>query len=160
MGQFKVLFSVDSSVRTPFHADTFFGHICWAYRYLEGEKALAKWLQSFDESPTLISNAFPEDFFPKPFLKPIPIEKFRQSSEYKLKAKEFKSIGIVAQNWLFKNQSKLSPEKLIDYIINSVDYLSLVRQKSLLIPHNSYNRISGKVLEGALYDTEEFYYSP
>ncbi|MGC8862247.1 MAG: hypothetical protein ACP5R5_05650 [Armatimonadota bacterium] len=54
MRTFRVRFRLVSSLGTPFHADTVFGHICWAIRYLEGEKSLEEFLAAFDGVPPLL----------------------------------------------------------------------------------------------------------
>jgi CRISPR-associated protein Csm4 len=44
-----------SPFSTPIQADTLFGHLCWALRYLEGdEKKLLKFLEEFDSKPPIL----------------------------------------------------------------------------------------------------------
>jgi len=57
---FRIRFRLVSSLGTPFQADTIFGHICWAVRYLEGEEALQAFLAAYrDVPPLLVSDGFP-----------------------------------------------------------------------------------------------------
>ena len=67
----KILFTSDSG--TPLHSDTIFGHLCWVYRYENGEGALAKEiLKDYDTNPSVIvSDGFPGDSFPYPCLPPV-----------------------------------------------------------------------------------------
>lgn len=65
---------MQSASGTLWQADTIFGHLCWALRYLEGEKALDEFLYWYGEGlpPLLVSNGFPGDLLPVPLLKPAP----------------------------------------------------------------------------------------
>jgi len=67
--------TVESALGTPLVADTLFGHICWGIRYNQGVPALEEFLASFEtgEPPLLISDPFPDGFWPIPLLpKPTP----------------------------------------------------------------------------------------
>ncbi len=63
---------MQSASGTLWQADTIFGHLCWALRYLEGEKALDEFLEWYGAGlpPVLVSNGFPGDVLPAPLLKP------------------------------------------------------------------------------------------
>ncbi len=71
MTTYKIQFELKSSIRTPFHADTIFGHLCWAMRLVDGNNQLSNWLKNYAESPTLISNAYKNGRFPRPQLPPL-----------------------------------------------------------------------------------------
>jgi len=73
MQNFKVNVKLKSSVITPFHSDTFWGHICWGLRYTHGQAELSRFLKSYieGEPPLIISNGFPKGFIPYPFLPPM-----------------------------------------------------------------------------------------
>ncbi|HGJ65137.1 TPA: hypothetical protein ENS27_07075 [bacterium] len=60
MQEYRVAFKLVSSYETPFQADTIFGHICWAIRYLEGESALLEFLSTYEANPPMfVSDGFP-----------------------------------------------------------------------------------------------------
>jgi len=60
MRHLRVSFELKSSLRTPFQADTIFGHICWAIRHIAGEERLRSFLNAYDGAlPLLISDGFP-----------------------------------------------------------------------------------------------------
>jgi len=61
MRTFRVRLSLVSSLGTPFQADTLFGHICWAIRYLEGEGALTEFLDAYTDgkTPVILSDGMP-----------------------------------------------------------------------------------------------------
>ncbi|MDH7600426.1 MAG: hypothetical protein QHH07_12465, partial [Sedimentisphaerales bacterium] len=62
--------SVRGGLATPLAADTLFGHICWAVRYHQGQKALEEMLGSYSAtySPVILSDPFPLGFLPRPIL--------------------------------------------------------------------------------------------
>lgn len=74
MTTFRITFELKSSILTPFQADIIWGHFAWAYRYLKGADKLKNFIDSYAETPTLVSNAFPEGLFPRPILKPLTIQ--------------------------------------------------------------------------------------
>jgi len=75
MNNYRLTVRLKSPVITPFLADTFFGHIAWAHRYINGEQALKDFLEEYGNSPPLIlSNGFPENFIARPFAKSIDLK--------------------------------------------------------------------------------------
>jgi len=115
---YKVQLDMQSASGTLWQADTIFGHLCWALRYLEGEKALSDFLDWYENgmAPLLVSNGFPGgrhpdtsghqrvngpgDMLPNPILPPVPVpaslplagqlEHFRQ-------VKEAKKVGYLTR---------------------------------------------------------------
>jgi CRISPR-associated protein Csm4 len=73
MKSFKIKIKLRSSIITPFHSDTLWGHICWALRYKYGKSELDEFLQCYThaEPPLIISNAFPKGYLPYPVLPPM-----------------------------------------------------------------------------------------
>jgi CRISPR-associated protein Csm4 len=78
---------------TPWHADSLFGALCWAYRDAAGPERLEELLDEFREGspPFVLSDAFPAELLPfpvgAPFVKPedrklkplwTPVESFRR----------------------------------------------------------------------------------
>lgn len=72
MRTFRVIYHLKSAVASAWQADTIFGHLCWALRYLEGEDALKGFLDSYRNGspPFLISDGFPGELLPNPVLPP------------------------------------------------------------------------------------------
>lgn len=80
MPEYQVRLRLRSSYVTPFHADTLFGHICWAIVYQEGEDALRELLAVYaSQPPLLISDGFPwltgRSYLPMPLLSPFSPER-------------------------------------------------------------------------------------
>jgi CRISPR-associated protein Csm4 len=65
-----------SATRTPWQADTMFGHLCWLILYGQGEAVLNEFLASYqaNDPPLLFSNGFPGDWLPRPLLPARPID--------------------------------------------------------------------------------------
>ena len=161
MKTYKVVFQLKSSIRTPFHSDTIFGHICWAIRYLKGETYLREWLDNFEESPTLISNALPLGKFPKPIL-PMPEvnEKELTLLQNVFLTKKVNKQNLVDETWLFNNMNNLSAKKLSGYFIKKI---TKENEKpvstSMAVTRNSYDRLTGRVLaRNGLFEQEEIFY--
>lgn len=69
MDIYRAILTPHSATRTPWQADTLFGHLCWAKLFLDGDTALADFLAAFKEEPPLVfSNGFPGDYLPKPLI--------------------------------------------------------------------------------------------
>jgi CRISPR-associated protein Csm4 len=146
-------------------------------RYLKGEVRLKEWLESFGSSPTLISNAFQVGSFPRPMLPPLPLKELGNlkgfnPDELDLKTatvlKRMKKIALLSEEWVKEHQTSFSNETLFCHLFDLAAY-RLTESKdekrktveSIAMTHNTYDRLSGRVLEGSLYDwVETFYLQP
>lgn len=164
---YKIDFKLNSSIRSKFQADTIFGHICWAYRYLYSEEKLIQWLNNFKDSPTLISNAFPKGFVPKPILPPLPInildelmksESDQQAGTDTSIVKKHKKIDFIREDWFYENRQNLNSKKLFQHLNKIVKETKLPENKMALVTHNRFNRLTGKADIGGLFDTEEDFF--
>ncbi len=177
MTTYKIQFHLKSSIRTPFHADTIFGHLCWALRYKKGEDRLKEWLNSFNSSPTLISNAFKAGGFPRPMLPPMPLQELGKLKGFNPDAldlktatilKGMKKIVFLNEEWIKEHQASFSNAALSCHLFDlAAERLAESKDekrrtvKSIAITHNTYDRLNGRVLEGSLYDwVETFYLQP
>ena len=168
MKTYRIQFQLKSSIRTPFHADTIFGHLCWALRYLKGEESLKEWLESFKTSPTLISNAFKFSMFPRPVLPPVYLTMPDQSDLLSaVLFKKMKKISYLKEKWVYQNQNSFSSRLLMKELLRIAREELCRKSKgkaiekttaSVAITHNTYDRSLGRVLEGSLYDWEETFY--
>jgi len=163
MKTFKIVFDLKSSIRTPFHADTIFGHFCWALRFLFGNDYLKAWLKDFPDNPTLFSNAFEWGSFPKPVL-PMPrlripgMDPIQQS--YVLK--KIKKRTSVSEDWIVQNKDQLSSRRLFQYLSQEIisGKVGQIQKAELPVLRNTHNRLTGRVLEmNGLYETEELFYA-
>ncbi len=174
MTTYRIHFKLQSSVRTPFHADTIFGHLCWALRYLKGDDKLKDWLESFTTSPTLISNAFRLGTFPRPSLPPLSLHNLGKLKGFNpdlldLKTatilKGMKKVAFLSEEWIKEHQASFSNATLSCHLFDlAAERLKEPKDKkrttvkSVAITHNTYDRLNGRVLEGSLYDWEESFY--
>jgi CRISPR-associated protein Csm4 len=160
-----------SPIITPLQADTIFGHICWAIRFLkwDNEDKLGCFLAQYDNRdfpPLLLSNGFPLGYLPKPILPPVTqeeLEKFliienRIENSFKIKTIK-KAEFIQKRDFVFLQEEKITPFKLFEIMFKN--FKNIMDQKNKLqdvvIQHNTINRIEGKVSMG-LYAHEETFY--
>ncbi len=74
---YRATLQPQSATRSPWQADTLFGHLCWLIRYQEGEPALEKFLVHYikGQPPLLLSNGCPDNMLPRPLLPAQKIER-------------------------------------------------------------------------------------
>ncbi len=70
MDWYKISLQLAAPTPTPWHADTLFGHLCWALAHMEGAGFLETFLGLYelDAPPLVLSNGFPGDLLPRPLL--------------------------------------------------------------------------------------------
>ena len=70
MDWYKISLQLAAPTPTPWHADTLFGHLCWALAHTEGAGLLDDFLGLYglDAPPLVLSNGFPGDLLPRPLL--------------------------------------------------------------------------------------------
>jgi CRISPR-associated protein Csm4 len=85
MKSYKVTLKLTSPYATDWHADTIWGHLCWALRFTYGEPALTNFIARYGNGkpPLLVSNGFPCDFLPRPILPDKPVTERSAFSEAK-----------------------------------------------------------------------------
>ncbi|MFH1672278.1 MAG: hypothetical protein ABIF87_02455 [Pseudomonadota bacterium] len=164
-----------SSVETPLHADTIFGHICWAYRYLNDEEDLKIFLSLYDENPTqpllLVSNGFPKGYLPKPVIPPINQEDLQkvvkedERIEASFKIKTIKKADIIPKEIFKKLQrNKIRPLDLFAAMYENDNYRGIMREKeghqAVMVQHNTIDRIQGSARRGGLYAQDETFFDP
>ncbi len=165
--------NLQSPLATPLQSDTLFGHICWAVRFLKWEKddKLAEFLDCYEENvypPLLISNGFPVGYLPKPVIPPVTQKDLgkifgkenRIENSYRIKT--IKKTDIIPKE-KFKQLSRevITPFNLFKAIDESYDDIKQLkdREQSVLIQHNTIDRIKGRVKEGGLYSNEETFFN-
>lgn len=152
---------MQSASGTLWQADTIFGHLCWALRYLEGEKALTELLDFYKEglTPFLLSNGFPGDFLPNPLLLPMPRQnaamlKKEQLEQFRRDKKLRKLIYISPADFA----KVLKGDKFnLDAYEREQDKFPSIKTRATL--KNQINRLSGATgEEGQLYHFQEHFY--
>src|SRR3989339_1107218 len=126
MKNYRIKIKLKSPIITPFMADTIFGHIAWALRYLYGIDFLNEFLiEYYDTPPLVISNGFPEGFISKPCTNPLSvvekdnlIKKYYKGKEINghtaLKnMKNFTLINLEVFNKLIDNYSEYNLYELV-----------------------------------------------
>ncbi|MEN3013931.1 MAG: hypothetical protein ABDH23_04870 [Endomicrobiia bacterium] len=171
MKTYKILFKINSSVITPLQADTFFGCICWAIRYLYGESSLVEFLETYKEEPPIIlSDGYPEGFISKPILKPITYDKVvilaedlfgksrKSLMDCILKIKKLRKIKYLHISDFENLKENLSEFTLLKLLLNKEQTQPKIF--STLVFRNTINRKTNTVLlEGGLHPSEETFYT-
>lgn len=166
MKTFRVTIRFSSDSGTLLHSDTIFGHLCWIYRYQNGEKALVQnILNDYDTNPSIIvSGGFPEGFFPYPCLPPVPEEAgtslFREFCPEGSKENFLPFLSLMKR----VRKTKWIEDVELEEIANDLTSLNLARsllsseikkgckikpapvpKEETLVPHNTINRATGTV---------------
>lgn len=146
---YKITLNFTSPLLTPLHADTIFGHLCWALYYQEGEDALNKFLKPFKEKapPFLLSDGFPIltlDGVETPLLpKPLTAELYAKEDLKEIKKLQWVSITNFNK---IRECEPFQPEELENPF------------KPSLSVHNSISRITNTSLpEAGVYSLKEYF---
>jgi CRISPR-associated protein Csm4 len=99
MNYWKLRLTPRSLQLTPWHADTFFGSLCWALIYREGEEALQRFLRPFIEGdpPFLLSDGFPTGYLPVPCFFKVRHPKNEDSAAY-ARNKQLKRVHYILES--------------------------------------------------------------
>ncbi|MFQ5771527.1 MAG: hypothetical protein ACE5HX_13395, partial [bacterium] len=181
---YHISFKPRSPLITPLQSDTLFGHVAWALRYLQGETKLLKFLDAFEddtEASFLISDGFPENQLPKPFFRALrmsTVENFMAkaavvheidlNSERKTKIqKALKNQKYFGLETVKKIQSNFTAETLLEASLDQINWKEIKNGKqaigtakkseTIVMYHNTVNRIYGQVLEGLYQQATQFY---
>jgi CRISPR-associated protein Csm4 len=170
--QYTIEITVKSPLITSFQSDTLFGHICWAIRFLKWKEdnKLDAFLSCYDNKkhpPLLISNGFPKGYLPKPIIPPVTQKELEgiigkeNRIEKSFRIKTIKKINLITQeSFKLLQQEIITPSKLfrvLDENYEGIMHLEKWRE-SILVQHNTINRLKGKI-EAGLYSHEETFFN-
>lgn len=149
MKWYKAEFKLKSWYASAWHADTFFGHLCWAMRYLEGDSGLKKFLDLYQDGnpPFLVSNGFPSGFLPQPIFPPGGPTKNREHFREQKKVRKRKFITLSEFNQVIGGENAV--------LVSSKE----PREAVNIALKNQINRLTCTTdTEHPLYNFEERYY--
>lgn len=134
---------------SPLHADTLFGHICWAIRDTEGECALTDFISKMKSAapPLIISDFLPAGYLPKP------IDGSRLPDGHP-RAKEFKRLRWVRME---DAASSVTPEQITDRMQACGSYDYGPRLEAVHVMRSANDRLTGKALDSALFSSRTTY---
>lgn len=146
MQLYKASILLKSSIITALKGDTIWGHVVWGIANHLGEEEVENFLKSAKNGePTfIISSAFPKGCICKPFPKHIDRVLDMKTSDY-AKIKKNKKLKYVSANDYIKSSAKIENE------VQGNPF------ESVSVMHNSINRFSNVVEEGALYAVNELW---
>ena len=108
---FKFILKPESYFSEKLSSFTIFGALCWAVRFLYGEKELSRLIESVKKGEFLLSSAMPridgKDYVFKPILKPLSSSKCFPLSEIVGSTKSvkifdsFSAISVVISEYFF-----------------------------------------------------------
>lgn len=157
---YKVTYHLRSATASPWQADTIFGHLSWALRYLEGEDSLKSFLKGYDDrKPRLvISNGFPLDYLPRPIMPPSPLKPAdkieRQITDFK-QTKEASKIEYLTLEEFNKAVNGGSVSLKEEDILKRKEQIHSPRATL----KNQINRLTATTGgEGQLFDFEEYFW--
>ena len=166
---YKITIRFLNYIGTPLHSDTIFGHFCWIYRYIYGEKRLKEdILKNYETSPNIIfSCGFPSGYLPRPMLAPVSLKELENliKDEPFLKGleilKEVKKIKFAPVKMLENLHKNLSAINVIKSLLKEKKNSPSVRPFTML--HNSICRLSGRVqefyhMDYMIYENKEPYF--
>ena len=170
--EYTIEITVKSPLITSFQSDTLFGHICWAIRFLKWkeENKLDDFLSRYDNQkhpPLLISNGFPKGYLPKPIIPPVTQKELEDiigkdnRVEKSFRIKTIKKINLMPkESFTFLQQEIITPSKLFRVLDERYeDIMHLEKEsQSIIVQHNTINRLKGKV-EAGLYSQEETFFN-
>lgn len=170
MPDYRAEIKPQSPFSTPLHSDTLFGHFCWAYAYLKGEKELEALLSMLKEGEaTLVfSNGFPSGWIPMPVLPPLPAreedelrEEWNRSSlrlgeAFEDFLKEEAKRAMISAEDLTALRQDFSLKSLIKRLVEN-GRRKPPKQVAESVPHASLNRLTQTAER--FFMTEQFFLS-
>lgn len=146
MQLYKASIQLQSALVTPLKGDTIWGHIVWGIANHEGDGAVARFLEEEKkvEPDLIVSSAFPKGTICKPYPK-------HENRKSELSTSEYSKIK---KN---KKEKFTFAEEYISNISHNESKSSRFGFKRIQAMHNSINRFTNTVEEGALFSTEELW---
>lgn len=156
-----------SYLTSPVPSYTIFGALCWAVKFLFGERELEKIIQLFDSRELFISSLMPTSNGKKQFFKPILKPKnlteedreklgLENATEFRIFIKKYKKLTYVPLEVLKGVlDGKITDDRKLAYEVRNLSSKSLFPYSILSIPHASINRITGSTSEGGTLYFEE-----
>lgn len=149
MKTYRIRLKPRGSFKTPVHADTLFGHLCWIVKWTEGDEALKNLLEVFGKDPPFIlSDGFPGDFLPAPVHLPRLAGKDKEGRDAYRAIEKSKAIKWLTADEFSRVQAGMPVEP-------PEEHREGFRQFTTL--HNSISRLTGTTgEEGSLFEVEEY----
>lgn len=160
----RVRLRLEGPLGTPLTSGTLFGHLCWAKRERESERALIDWLNGLSDAPWALSDGFPAGFLPRPLLRP---GSRRADGNEKMTPERLKRLEKKKQEakwpWLLAEQWRDLRERMSDPLPenrtqrdSAEDWAKPDPALPHRIAHNSIHRLTGSTPdEGGLYFVDE-----
>ena len=140
---YRIRLKLCSPIVTPLKGDTIWGHIVWGIANHDGEAVVASFLeQAIEETPALIvSSAFPAGMV----CRPLPAPQERTGT---LTIELYSTIKV---------EKKIKYAPASEYFVDTPASTEEMKNpfKSVMVMHNTMDRVTNTVLENGLYSVEE-----
>lgn len=152
---FKV--EVKSYLAGTVWSDQLFGHLAWAVKSLKGENFFNQFIDAYktakkeDEIPMIFSSIFPYNYLPLPSLSYNLNKLFEEESDYK-KVKKIKKARFVRAQYFSEISNSLISSIDVEKLYENI---WLQKNEEMDFMHNTIDRESGRVIEGALFVQEQ-----
>jgi len=152
---FKV--EVKSYLASNIWSDQLFGHVVWAIKALKGDDFLNQFIEKYKTAqkevdfPMIFSSLFPFQYLPMPAMSFDLSALFEDENSYK-KVKKIKKARLVKYEFFAEISKSLTSGIDVEELCNNI-WTHRIEKKDFT--HNTIDRESGKVLEGALFVQEQ-----
>lgn len=174
MKTYRVRFELRSALATPLAADTLWGHLAWGLRYADGEEALLRWLDAYDEAnasggavdaPLVISDPMPAGWWPRPLLPPLP----RPATPPPVDVSDAAN-RVAKQPWVShllwpRLAAELSPDRLVQALVDGASATSIPpppEPQEAILAHAAINRLTWSTASedgGTLHTRRRIWYA-
>jgi CRISPR-associated protein Csm4 len=157
MRLYKSTITLRSASATLWHADTVFGHLCWSLSRLQGETALAEFLEWYEQGlpPILLSDGFPSDFLQRPLLPLVgpttQMSKAERIEHHRIGKQAAQTDWLTLDEFNRARRGEMFSPSLSEQTVESVMGLNVT-------PKNQIDRLTDTAggEAGELYDMQEF----
>ncbi len=155
---FKV--EVKSFLSGNIWSDQLFGHVAWAIKLLKGDAFFNQFIEKYKTAqkeadfPMIFSSLFPFHYLPIPAMSFNLSTLFDDETSYK-KVKRIKKARFIKDEYFKELSKSLTSEIDVENLYKNI-WLQKSEERDFM--HNTIDRESGRVLEGALFVQEQIHY--
>lgn len=114
MAHYRIIATPQGPLATPMISGTFWGHLAWGIRYLEGEKALEEWLVEQETYPWLVSSQMPQDMLPKPMFVLSSQGRTKESLESLQNSKKLRKMNFIPEQIFKKIRQNMCERAIVE----------------------------------------------
>jgi CRISPR-associated protein Csm4 len=146
---------------------TVWGHLAWAVRYLDGERAFLDWLASQEHNPWLVSSAMPAGNLPRPLLVGGVAPDRGATLKELERWKKARKAGFIPEDLFLRERHALSGKKLVKSLqatfvdADGKDPEESFEGTRVALAHNRIDRVTARTPDqGGLYFSDASLFHP